>query len=543
VPLLNPFSRPLQLTTYRNHNPYVSRRRRQRVEVAGQKITTYGIALLGIVLIGAFLRVYHLGTQSIWFDEAYSVGLSSLSVPQIVQAAAADVQPPLYYLLLHYWMMVFGTSESAVRLLSVLFGVLAIPMIYVVGRQLFNKETGLVGALILALSSFNIYYSQETRMYSLMALLALLSMYFFWRFLRQSNLVSSVGYVLSTTLLVYTHYYGFFVVIAENFYVVTLLLLSKNRTYKLKHWVALQAIVVALFVPWVAVLIGQISRRITRVNLAPPTLATISHTFIVYSGTALLVALFLGLSVLSLFTYQKVRGSMDWKAPLKALQSYAWKVRIANVEPVYFLAVWLFAINIIPFIISRFSAPIYSYSLERYAIAGAVALYLLVAKGINNINHRYTKVAVIGIIIVLSAANLQPYYTSITKPQAREATSFIDANLKSGDMVLVSPEWEHFTFDYYNNRTDIVVKPIYSWNVVDKPINSSATPSVNRPEDKIKEIQSDVSGHDRVWLLYAYAGEDKLAKNFTLSVLNESYTNTYKMSYYTYEVYLFEKRA
>ena len=543
MPLLNPFSRPLQLTTYRNHNPYVSRRRLQRVEVAGQKITTYGIALLGIVLIGAFLRVYHLGTQSIWFDEAYSVGLSSLSVPQIVQAAAADVQPPLYYLLLHYWMMAFGTSESAVRLLSVLFGVLAIPMIYVVGRQLFNKETGLVGALILALSSFNIYYSQETRMYSLMALLALLSMYFFWRFLRQSNLVSSVGYVLSTTLLVYTHYYGFFVVIAENFYVVTLLLLSKNRTYKLKHWVALQAIVVALFVPWVAVLIGQISRRITRVNLAPPTLATISHTFIVYSGTALLVALFLGLSVLSLFTYQKVRGSMDWKAPLKALQSYAWKVRIANVEPVYFLAVWLFAINIIPFIISRFSAPIYSYSLERYAIAGAVALYLLVAKGINNINHRYTKVAVIGIIIVLSAANLQPYYTSITKPQAREATSFIDANLKSGDIVLVSPEWEHSTFDYYNNPTDIVVKPIHSWNVVDKPINSSATPSVNRPEDKIKEIQSDVSGHDRVWLLYAYAGEDKLAKNFTLSVLNESYTNTYKMSYYTYEVYLFEKRA
>ena len=136
------------------------------MEVAGQKITTYGIALLGIVLIGAFLRVYHLGTQSIWFDEAYSVGLSSLSVPQIVQAAAADVQPPLYYLLLHYWMMAFGTSESAVRLLSVLFGVLAIPMIYVVGRQLFNKEVGLVAALILALSSFNIYYSQETWMYS-----------------------------------------------------------------------------------------------------------------------------------------------------------------------------------------------------------------------------------------------------------------------------------------------------------------------------------------------------------------------------------------
>jgi mannosyltransferase len=87
-----------------------------------------------------------------------------------------------------------------VRLLSALFGVLTIPMVYVVGHQLFNKEAGLVGALILALSPFNVYYSQETRMYSLMVLLALLSLYFFWRFLQQSNLVSSAGYVVSTTL-------------------------------------------------------------------------------------------------------------------------------------------------------------------------------------------------------------------------------------------------------------------------------------------------------------------------------------------------------
>ena len=92
------------------------------MEVAGRKITNYGIALLGIVLAGAFLRVFHLTAESIWLDEAFSVSISGLSVPQIVQAAAPDVHPPLYYFLLHYWMMVFGTSESAVRLLSVFFG-------------------------------------------------------------------------------------------------------------------------------------------------------------------------------------------------------------------------------------------------------------------------------------------------------------------------------------------------------------------------------------------------------------------------------------
>jgi mannosyltransferase len=158
------------------------------VELAGRKITTYGVALFCIVLIGAFLRFYHLGTQSLWYDEAFSVWISKLSVPQLVQATAVDVHPPFYYLLLHYCMMFFGTSESTVRLLSALFGILAIPMIYMVGRQLFNREAGLMAALILTFSSFNIAYSQETRMYSLMALLALLSMYYFIRSLQGNTL-------------------------------------------------------------------------------------------------------------------------------------------------------------------------------------------------------------------------------------------------------------------------------------------------------------------------------------------------------------------
>ena len=516
------------------------------MEVAGQKITKYGIALLGIVLIGLLFRVYHLGTQSIWLDEAFSVALAKMNLPQMVQATAADVHPPLYYFLLHYWIIVFGTSASAVRLLSVLFGVLAIPMIYVVGRQLFDKEVGLVGALILALSSFNIYYSQETRMYSLMVLLALLSMYFFWRFLQQSNLVSSVGYVLSTTLLVYTHNYGWFVVIAQNIYVVTLLFLSKNRTYKLKHWVALQAIDLALFVPWMVVLVNQILRReAAAALLAPPTITTIIYTFSNYSGSnysgaftsyfgkAVLLALFLGLSVLSLFAYQKVRGAMDWKAPLKALESYSWEVRLQDPTTVYFLVVWLLAIILIPFVISRFvSNPLYQV---MYTIAASVALYLLVARGIRNISGKYTKLAVMGIIVVLSVANLQAYYSSITRPQAREAISLIDANANGGDVVLVSPGDQSYVWNYYNNRTDVAVKLL-------NPLG--ATPSNNSREVKTKEIQSDVLGHDTVWFLEpSGAFLEPSEANFTLSVLNQSYANVYIKSYYGYNVYLFEKRA
>lgn len=69
--------------------------------------------------------------------------ISKMSLSQIVQATGADVYPPLYYFILHYWVALFGTSEVAVRLLSVLFGVLAIPIIYLLGRLLFKEEVGL----------------------------------------------------------------------------------------------------------------------------------------------------------------------------------------------------------------------------------------------------------------------------------------------------------------------------------------------------------------------------------------------------------------
>jgi mannosyltransferase len=509
------------------------------VEVAGKSITKYGVALLAIVLIGLFLRVYQLGTQSTWYDEAWSVWLSRMSVPQIVDIAARfDSHPPLYYFILHYWISLFGTSDFAVRLLSAVFGVLAIPMIYVVGRQLFNKEVGLLSALILALSSFNIWFSQETRMYSLMVLFALLSMYFFLRLLQRNSLAMSAGYLISTTLLVYTHYYGSFVVIAQNVYIVTLLVLSKHRTYKLRDWVILQAIVLALFVPWMADVIIQ-NRPSEGSVVQTVTLALIVHTFATYSGGTVMLALFLVLSVLSLFAYQKVRGTIEWKAPLKSLESYLWQVRIQDTAPVYFLAAWLITVNLIPIIISLFTPPIYGE--PKYTIAASVALYLLVAKGTSNINHRPIKLAVIGIVVVLSVANFPGYYFVSTRPQAREATSLIDANFKSGDVVLVYPDWQLLPFNYYNNRTDIAAKPIHAW-AADKPTNLLSILSTNRSLDKMQELQSAVNGHNRVWFLnptYEYG----TSQNLVLGVLNESYAKSYVKSYYGYDAYLYEKRS
>ncbi len=496
------------------------------MELPNLSVTRYGLALLAIMVLGLALRAYHLATQSIWLDEAYSVWIAKLSVSQMIaEAAANDNHPPLYYLLLHYWALVFGTSESAVRFLSLVFGVLAIPMIYAVGRQLFNKEAGLVAALLLALSAFNVQYSQETRMYILMVLLALVSMYFFLRLLEQDTPFVTISYVLSTVLLLYTHVYALLILVIQNIYLVTLFSLSNKRTLRISRWIALEAVVILLFMPWITALISRAINVEKGFWIQPPTLDTVVQTFTVYAGTATLLALFVALSVLSLFTYKKMQGTMDWKAPFNALTSYAWKIRLHNVASVYLLVVWVLALNVIPFVISRFSTPIY---LDKYTIAASVALYLLVAAGVSNVNWSYAKVGIVLVIGIMCVANVQTYYTVTTKPQAREAVNTVVQNANSGDVAVVWPSYHTSVFSYYNTRADLAVSPL---------TGKSAASIIN-------ETRLKIGGHDRAWLIVArYEAGSKQAYAAILEGLNESYDLSFSKHYSGYDVYLFEKRT
>jgi 4-amino-4-deoxy-L-arabinose transferase-like glycosyltransferase len=117
--------------------------------------------VLIITVVGGFLRVLLLGTKGMWLDETFSVWLASPSVPEMLQwMVRVDQHPPLYYLLLHYWMARFGDTPYYVRLFSVLFGAGTIPVIYLIGKRMSGVVVGLAAAVLLALSLFHIYFAQ-----------------------------------------------------------------------------------------------------------------------------------------------------------------------------------------------------------------------------------------------------------------------------------------------------------------------------------------------------------------------------------------------
>src|SRR4030065_1900476 len=147
-----------------------------------------------ITLMGGGLRVFLLANKGLWLDETLSIWVSSHSVVEMLQwIAKIDQHPPLYYLLLHYWIALNGDTPYYARLLSALFGAGTIPIIYLIGKRISGVAMGLTAAVLLALSPFYIRYAQETRMYTLLTFNAAVAIYALVRLLTDSRSVSPIG--------------------------------------------------------------------------------------------------------------------------------------------------------------------------------------------------------------------------------------------------------------------------------------------------------------------------------------------------------------
>ncbi len=191
------------------------------------------ILLVLILVLAVSLRFYLLDGQSFWNDEGNSARIAERSLQLITEGAAGDIHPPLYYYLLHLWRGIFGSSEVALRSLSAALGVVLVGLTFLIGRKAFSAGVGLLAAFLVTINPFQIYYSQEARMYMLLAVIgaaatyALLSQLVCWsrsRVVASSSdfrvlLSSSPLVVLSLPILyalgLYTHYAFPFVLVTH----------------------------------------------------------------------------------------------------------------------------------------------------------------------------------------------------------------------------------------------------------------------------------------------------------------------------------------
>lgn len=211
-------------------------------------------ALLFLIFLLAFaLRVVRLDWQSLWADEGASAVMAARSLPQILEAAAGDIHPPLYYILLHWWSLLAGISEFSLRFLSVTFGLVLVALLFTLGRRLLSEGVGLLGAFVTTLSPFQVYYAQEARMYMPVAALGVLSIYLFWRRMQATRGGWLwLAYLAATLAALYTQYFALSLLLLENLLYAFLFLLSGVHRRLWRGWLLVQGAMLLLYLPWLA---------------------------------------------------------------------------------------------------------------------------------------------------------------------------------------------------------------------------------------------------------------------------------------------------
>lgn len=195
-----------------------------------------------ILVLALLLRIWNLN-QSFWLDEAAQVIESARPLYKQFDISA-DFHPPLYHLLLHFWLYL-GRSEIWIRLPSVLMGIGSIYLLYKLGQLLFSVKVGALASFFLSVSAYHIWYSQEARPYMLFVFVSLLSTYFL---LKKSWKL----YTLSTLLSLYSLYFAPFLILSQLIYV----LIKEKREFK-NLFITL-SICFVLFLPWLQFFIEQL---------------------------------------------------------------------------------------------------------------------------------------------------------------------------------------------------------------------------------------------------------------------------------------------
>jgi uncharacterized membrane protein len=387
-----------------------------------------------LIILGLLLRLWGIGSESYWLDEAISVKQAQAPFLKSMELVKEDVHLPFYMILLNIWVYFLGTSEIATRLLSLIFGVISIYIIFLLGKKLFNKEVGLFSSFLLTFSVIAVYYSQETRLYSLFVLLTMLSFYFYIDLLKENNWKNKLLYFLPTFLLMYTHLFSFLSILVQNIYYI--LKNYKNKS-NLIHWFSLQALLALLFLPWISVLTAQIQKtyHLSWINI---DLTKIYYTFFDF---------FNHISILIIFVI----------ALIFVLKKYSIK---KDKNKLILLGLWALLPIVIVTIYSILFNSIYH---TRYLLFALPAFYLIFSWTIPKLPKRI-KVIVIIMIIITSSIIIYYQQQNLDKDNWRAVSQFVKNNVSKEEYVFIHPYYHQYAFSYYYDKECFDAGSFYSCN-------------------------------------------------------------------------------
>ncbi|MEA3335199.1 MAG: glycosyltransferase family 39 protein [Chloroflexota bacterium] len=467
-----------------------------------------------ILLLATALRFLRIGNQSLWADEGNSVALALRSISEISANAAADIHPPLYYWFLHFWVRIFGTSEIAVRSLSAVWGIFLVWLVYQIGSRLHDRRTGLIAAFLAAINPFLIYYSQEARMYSMLAALAALLFYGLVRFILHESIVlpadgtgKTISFSAPATAVIlvasiaglYTHYTFPILILTATLLYLLWVYDSRRRGFvsiRLLQWGLLLIVMGFFYLPW-------LGTAIDRLTSWPRSGQDIAWTEALSEMTRLLalgpvaqgdtnsvwMVIFILLFILGLFPWARPgrRRShwLSWLLPFAWLATPVFLILLADLyKPAFFK---FLIVSVAPFVllmgrgITGFEASLKRNPWGRRSTTAAAISDKRAGKSGNQQAEVAAKssagkwisliwvVVTLILVIIPTAMTLQVYYfdQDVSRDDYRAIASYIEAVSQPDDAVILNAPGQQEVFDYYYGG-DIPVYGLPEQRPVDK---------------------------------------------------------------------------
>ena len=388
-----------------------------------------------LFLIAFGWKYFFIDYRDICMDEPFTIFNAQKSIRDIIDISLqGEPNPPLFMLLMHFWIKLFGIEANTVRLLPLLFNAATVVFIYLTGKRFFSLTAGLVAAALFLFSTYHFFYGLEARTYSLLAFETAAALYFYLRYMENQGDYKALGWlILFNVLMIYSHYFGWFVIFSQF---ITSFFFMKGIRSLTRLW--LPFVFTGLgFVPMVLVIIRQFSKSM-RVNwLAPPrSIDYINELYFFFNSKKVLyvaIAIVLISALYWLFFWVKSR-----------------KTKID--KRVIVLLIWWFVPYSLMFFISSKIPMFYS----RYILFNTIGLYLFIA-AVSAVVFQKRRIfeMIAGIILVfMMFRHMQVLPKSYSYREVKNAVTYAEQFENNNSIVLIWPVWCDFEFNYYH-RPDI----------------------------------------------------------------------------------------
>jgi glycosyltransferase involved in cell wall biosynthesis len=415
---------------------YLKKKSENRLKLFQNTLLKYIIPIL-LFLVAFVWKVMYIGARDICLDEPFTIFNAQLNLLDIIKLPANnEPTPPLFMMILHFWIKIFGIGAYSVRIVPILFNAFTAVFLYLIGKKFFNSWSGLIASGLFIFSTYHFYFGGDTRTYAMLSFATAAALYYFLSIAREpEKKIYAIGLVISNLMLIYGHYFGWFVVFMEF---VSAFFFLKNREFLKKTAISILATAV-LYIPMMPVLYKQFFISKGGTWLAPPTKSQYIHELKYFMNDKNAFYVLIGILALGIIL------ALFRKPGTNNLKTTA----------LFFL--WWIVPYSIMFLVS-FKIPMFT---NRYILFNTIGLYLFAGFAIAYLFQKFRILVPLAGLVLLVVMYMNMYTEDFAPRGVKKTSDFIRTKANPESTVVIYAHWADLGFMYYYNQD--IFKSVYRY--------------------------------------------------------------------------------